>query len=123
MSHAGETKETYTYIAPMEGQEHILPEYTATHPAGIQSAQYIVHLRPGAQVLGTMVLPYTDPADPTKYASIHNNPPGVPTDHPSIVLNQYGEGKGEECVHHDQRQFCVQQSQCLDDQVEGNDQS
>jgi len=89
----GETKEGFTYIAPVEGWEHLLPEYTTEHPAGLYGPQFLVEPQPGATVLGRIVLPYTDPADPTRFASIHNNPPGVPTDHPAIVLNHFGQGK------------------------------
>jgi hypothetical protein len=89
----GETKEGFTYIAPVEGWEHLLPDYTAEHPAGLYGPQFLVRPQPGATVLGGIVLPYTDPADPTRFASIHNNPPGVPTDHPAIVLNHFGQGK------------------------------
>jgi len=93
VSYRGETKESFTYIAPVEGAEHLLPEYTPEHPAGLYGSQFLVEAKPGAQVLGRLVLPYTDPADPTRFASIHNNPPGRPTDDPAIVLNRFGDGR------------------------------
>ena len=93
VSHKGETKEHFTYIAPIEGGEDLLAGFTVKHPAGLYSSQMIVEAQAGAEVLGTIVLPYTDPADPARFASIHNNPPGIITDLPAIVLNHYGRGK------------------------------
>jgi hypothetical protein len=39
------------------------------------------------------VLPYTDPADRSVFASIHANPPGICTAYPAAVIGQYGKGK------------------------------
>lgn len=93
VSYRGETKEKFTYIAPAEGHGELFPEYTPKYPVMLSSSQMIVTARPGAQVLGRMVLPYTDPADTLRFASIHSNPPGVSTDNPAVVFNQYGKGK------------------------------
>jgi len=59
----------------------------------LRESQLLVDARPGSEVLGTLVLPYTDPSDPVRFASIHNNPPGIYTGHPAIVLNRFGEGR------------------------------
>jgi hypothetical protein len=56
----------------------------------------VVEAQPDAQVLAEIVLPYTDPADPLRFASIHNNPPGRYTDHPAVVFHRFGEGQ---CVY------------------------
>ena len=72
--------------------EPLFGAYTRQHPPGLPGTQLIVEARPGAQVLGRLVLPYTDPADPIRFASIHNNPPGIYTDRPAIVLNRFGKG-------------------------------
>ena len=93
VSYRGETKEKITYIAPAEGEEKLFSEYTAKYPVMLASNQMIVAAHPGAQVLGTMVLPYTDPADTLRFASIHSNPPGVTTDNPAVVFNRFGKGK------------------------------
>ncbi len=45
------------------------------------------------EVMATLTLPYTDPADGTKLASIHSNPPGVPTDYCAATYRSYGKGK------------------------------
>jgi len=94
--HASETPEGFTYLVPEAGEEALLPEYTAAHPAGLAGTQTIV--RPGAasQVLSRIALPYTDPGDQLHFASIHNNPPGRYTEHPAIVLHRFGEGQ---CIY------------------------
>ena len=88
-----ETKETYTYIAPMPGFEAYFDGYTQVHPAGFDNNQILVKAHPAAIPLGRLVLPYTNPADPHTFSSIHNNPPGITTDYPAILLNTYGKGK------------------------------
>jgi hypothetical protein len=93
VSYQGETRETFTYIAPQAGHEQLYGAYTRRHPPGLHGSQLVVEARPGAQVLGELVLPYTDPADPVRFASIHNNPPGIYTGAPAIVLNRYGRGR------------------------------
>jgi hypothetical protein len=96
-SYKGETQENFTYIAPAEaGRDRALAslfgEYTVRHPLGLKTQQMKIEAAPGAQVLGRLVLPYTDPSDPMRYASIHNNPPGVYTGRPAMVMNRFGKG-------------------------------
>jgi len=93
VSYQGETRERFTYIAPQAGHERLYGAYTRRHPPGLQGSQLMVEAKPGAQVLGELVLPYTDPADPIHFASIHNNPPGIYTGDPAIVLNRFGQGR------------------------------
>ena len=93
VDYQGETRETYTYIAPTPGFEALMPEFSAKYPLGLYSRQVLVTARQGALVLGTITLPYTDTQDPRRFASIHSNPPGIPTDHPAIVVNHFGKGK------------------------------
>jgi hypothetical protein len=45
------------------------------------------------EVMATLTLPYTDPADSRKIASIHSNPPGIATDYASVVYRTFGKGK------------------------------
>jgi hypothetical protein len=56
-------------------------------------------VRPASQVT---VLACTTPVwqtdDPTRFASIHSNPPGEATDRPEIVLNRFGNGKAIYCA-------------------------
>ena len=93
VSYEGETREQFTYIAPAGGAEHLFAAYTTRHPAGLHGSQLKVEVSDNAEVLGELVLPYTDPADPVHFASIHNNPPGTWTGRPAIVVNRFGGGR------------------------------
>lgn len=89
----GETMERYTYIAPAEKFANLFPEYSRQYPVGMDTTQMKLRIHPGAEVVGTLVLPYSDPDDPDRFASIHSNPNGIYTDQPAVVLNQFGKGK------------------------------
>lgn len=89
----GETKERYTYIAPADKFSNLFPEYSLKYPAGMDATQMKLRIHPGAETVGTLVLPYSDPADPDRFSSIHSNPNGIATDQPAVVLNQFGKGK------------------------------
>jgi len=91
-SFAGETKESYTYVAPVDDTQKQFAGFTKKYPIGLESSQIILHAHPGAKKLGTITLPYSDPNDTVRFASIHGNPPGVPTDHPAIILHEFGNG-------------------------------
>lgn len=93
VSYVGETKERYTYVAPTDSAAELFGGYSKNYPLGLESAQLKIQAHAGSQVLATLTLPYTDPADMDRFASIHSNPPGIATDHPAIVLNQYGKGR------------------------------
>ncbi len=91
---AGESLESFTYIAPAPGHEPLFGEgYSHSHPPGLEDSQIRIVARPEAQVPGELVLPWTDPADPWRFASIHNNPPGRYTGQPAITHNRYGAGQ------------------------------
>jgi glycosyl hydrolase family 42 (putative beta-galactosidase) len=92
-SFAGETSENYTYIGPADGAEKLFSEFTQKYPLGLDSSQIIVRATSGAKVLGKVTLPYADPADPARFVSTYSNPPGILTDHPAIILNEFGKGK------------------------------
>jgi len=49
-----------------------------------------------ATVLGLVAEPYFDPDNPTRYASIHSNPPGQLTDYAALTINPYGKGQ---CIY------------------------
>ena len=93
VSYLGETQEDFTYVAPADGAEELFFGYSQKYPLALPDTQMQVVAHPGTRVLGQLVLPYTDPADPIRFASIHSNPPGVPTNHPAIVLNRFGAGQ------------------------------
>ena len=93
ISYVSETKENFTYIAPVEGANYLFCEYSQKYPLGLNGVQIKVVVRKGSKVLGKIVLPYTDSHDTTRFASIHSNPPGVATDYPAVIFNQFGKGK------------------------------
>ena len=93
VSYVGETKEQYTYIAPTDDAKQLFAGYSPKYPLGVDAAQLKIKAHAGSRVLGTLTLPYTDPADMDRFASIHSNPPGIATDHPAVVMNQFGKGK------------------------------
>jgi hypothetical protein len=43
--------------------------------------------------MATLTLPYTDPSDTKKIASIHSNPPGIATDYASLIYRNQGKGR------------------------------
>lgn len=92
VSYLGETKEAVTYIAPKAEYNGQFPTFSANFPVTLYDTQLKVKVSEETEVLATISLPYTDPTE-TRYASIMTNPPGIETEYPSIVLNQYGKGK------------------------------
>jgi len=93
VSWRGVTKERFTYMRPAEKGRALFGDFTTLHPLGLYGAQVVAETAEGAEVLATITLPYTDPDDPLHFASTHNNPPGIRTDHPALVVNRYGAGK------------------------------
>ncbi len=93
VSYLGETKEEVTYMAPKGKGEDLFMGYSAKYPLINFGSQLKLKLNKKAEVLSTLTLPYTDPKDPNRYSSVHSNPPGIPTDYPAVVLNQYGKGR------------------------------
>ncbi|MGE5224383.1 MAG: beta-galactosidase trimerization domain-containing protein [Omnitrophica WOR_2 bacterium] len=96
VSYQGETTEHFTYIAPTAETEQIFTGYSYPYPVALYNSQIKITAHEADQILGEQVLPYTDPADPHHFASIHNNPPGRWTGSPAIVSNQYGQGR---CIY------------------------
>jgi hypothetical protein len=93
VSYKGTTKENITYIAPVDTSGRYLSQGSKKYPLSISGNQTIIEPVNCAKTLATTTLPYTDPQDPSTYASIHCNPPGIATDNPAVVLNEYGKGK------------------------------
>lgn len=92
VSYQGETKEPFTYIAPTDNSAELFGHYSLRYPVAVYSSQMLVSARKGAHILGTLILPWTNPGDLEKFASQHSNPPEKNTSHPAIVMNRYGEG-------------------------------
>ncbi len=93
ISYEGQFEEAISYIAP-EGQgRELLPDSSQHAPLSIYGAHVKANAKNRTEVMATVVLPATDPADPAKLASIHTNPPGRSTERPAIVYRSYGKGK------------------------------
>ena len=92
VSYCSETKELFTYIAPLTESEPLFGDFSYSRPVGFYTPQVILQARAGAEALAELVLPYTDPTDPVHFASTHNNPPGRWTGSPALVFNHFGKG-------------------------------
>jgi hypothetical protein len=89
VSYVSETKEELTFLSPIEERDLFLGYSNLS----VLGSQLIVKANEDARILATITLPYTDPKDPRRFSFIYGNPPGIPTNYPSIVLNTYGKGK------------------------------
>ena len=90
----GETTENVTYIRPTaESLTYFEGMYTRDAPMTVFGTQRLAKNSGGHTVLATVTLPYTDPQDLTRFASIHSNPPGIHTDHPAIIRGACGKGQ------------------------------
>ncbi|MCL2352714.1 MAG: alpha-L-fucosidase [Firmicutes bacterium] len=89
----GLTAERVTYIRPSAGGLPLFENmYDADYPMTVFGAQTLASPEGDAEILAYLTLPYTDPRDTRKFASIHSNPPGVDTQNPSIVRGNFGKG-------------------------------
>jgi hypothetical protein len=88
-----QTVENITYMAPTEQGALLMPDVSADYPLTVFSPQQKVTGADEKTVMATIVLPYTVPGQPGRFASIHSNPPGIYTDYPAIVYNAYGKGR------------------------------
>ncbi len=93
ISAEGETEEQVTYMAPTPKGQALMPGVDRDYPLAISGPQMKVEAVNRDEVMATIALPYTDPADGAKISSIHSNPPGVRTDYPAVIQRSYGKGK------------------------------
>jgi hypothetical protein len=86
------------YIAPHGEGQNLFGDFSPAYPAFARTTGQEVSARPGSNlsVLAktTQIWPTSDP---TRFASIHSNPPWNPTDRPEVVLNHFGPGRAIYC--------------------------
>jgi hypothetical protein len=89
------TDEERTYMGPTIKGKDIFSEASYDFPLSIDGKQVIVDVNNDdtCNILAKIVLPYTDPKDGKKFASIHSNPPGLYTDYPAVIQKKYGKGE------------------------------
>jgi hypothetical protein len=97
VSDEGQTEEPITYMAPAPAFEHWMPRNDSAHPMMIAGPQRFVRVTTG-EIAATLTLAYTNPKDPSRFASAISNPPGIATERPSLVLNEYGAGRAAYCA-------------------------
>ena len=84
------TEENAVYMAPTaEGQKYF-GEFNPDYPFPAEQSLPVLDVNDAA-VLATMTMPYTKPAE-RRFASIHSNPPGIPTDIPALIAKKLGKG-------------------------------
>ena len=91
----GYTAENAVYMAPTEaGREYFgkftVNEFTEKYPFPTEQRLPIL-TDTDCEVLATMTLPYTKPGE-KRFASIHSNPPGIPTNYPAMLRKKLGAG-------------------------------
>jgi hypothetical protein len=85
------------YIAPTEAGDAGFSGYSARYPAFARTIGQEIAVLPRAEVLATTTLVWpTD--DPSRFASIHSNPPWQPTERPEVVTTRFGDGKSVYCA-------------------------
>lgn len=88
----GMTESTVTYISPVSAGVDLFPSMSAKYPATVFSPMPLLSGAGKEEVLATITLPGTIPHDPTRFVSIHSNPPWVQTEYPAIIKARYGKG-------------------------------
>ena len=85
--------EVYSYIYPIDKKyQNYFLEFNDKYPLPLR--YYLPEFKcQKGEIKAKIILPYTDPNDSSKYASIHSNPPGIKSEYPAIVETNYGKGK------------------------------
>ncbi|MFA5687892.1 MAG: alpha-L-fucosidase [Kiritimatiellales bacterium] len=90
---SGTTKETLTYIAPVNEGCTLFPHVAPEYPLTVFAAQLIAENVAPENVLAQIVLPGTDPADSSTFVSIHSNPPQKNSGAPAMIKKSFGQGR------------------------------
>ena len=86
----GYTEENAVYLAPTAEGQPLFGEFNPAYPFPTEQSLPILEVR-DVCVLATMTLPYTKPSE-GRFASIHSNPPGIPTETPALFEKKLGKG-------------------------------
>lgn len=89
---AGTTPESVVYLAPEAKYQSLFGFFNADYPMHFDASAPIVEYDGNAEVLANVTLPYTEQTSP-QFASIHSDPPGIPTKIPAMLCANYGAGK------------------------------
>ena len=97
------------YVSPVKGKEELFFGFDEKYPLAMTHKHPIVKMNSDAEILAYLNIPYGKYRDNMLFASIHSNPPGILTEHPSVVRRRYGKGtviwsalpiEGEAGYHH-----------------------
>lgn len=80
------------YVAPKNDWRKVFGEFNRDFPFPVNYRLPVVKNVAPEDVMAYITLPYTNP-DERKFASIHSNPPGVPTRIPAVVCKKVGKGR------------------------------
>lgn len=85
--------EVQAYVVPTDGEyAAAFGEFNEKYPMPLTYKLPVMRGCRG-EVKAKIVLPYTDPDDASRFASIHSNPPARVTDIPAMAETRYGKGK------------------------------
>ena len=82
---------TAAYIAPKEKWQETFGGFNAKYPLPI-SGNVPLMKSVNSEVIATLTFPYTE-SDDVRFAAIHSDPPGIPTDYPAVTVNRFGDGQ------------------------------
>ena len=84
------TEETAVYMAPTASGQTYFGQFTEKYPFPTETSLPVIAVE-DADILATMTMPYTKPQE-RRFASIHSNPPGIPTEIPALLAKKRGQG-------------------------------
>jgi len=88
----GKTRERAVYIAPEARAERAFGHFNKKYPLSYKGSAPVTEGIDESCVIARITLPYTD-QDGVDFASIHSDPPGIPSDLPAMAVTEYGKGR------------------------------
>jgi hypothetical protein len=85
--------ERLSYIAPTSLGAPLMPGVSTRYPLMVSHPAARAKAHDAREVAATITLPGTDPDDPSRFVSIHSDPPCKPTDLPGVVCHSFGAGR------------------------------